>query len=142
MTPILFLHEELINQRYPPVGLLRPLYLSRYMKVGRRAPFLDRGVEEGDERLVRCGLLRLQSGCGCGFYSIFLSMDCSCSSPNSCNSVGLQPAEHARIYNVPAGPHDGRVVKLGSDMMVRGGRQAARIFCSLTFSRKKIMFGP
>jgi hypothetical protein len=40
-------------------------------------------------------LLRLQSGCGCGFYSIFLSMDCSCSSPNSCNSVGLQPAEHA-----------------------------------------------
>jgi hypothetical protein len=46
-------------------------------------------------RLVRCGLLRLQSGCGCGFYSIFLSMDCSCSSPNSCNSVGLQPAEHA-----------------------------------------------
>jgi hypothetical protein len=45
--------------------------------------------------LVRCGLLRLQSGCGCGFYSIFLSMDCSCSNPNSCNSVGLQPAEHA-----------------------------------------------
>jgi hypothetical protein len=48
------------------------------------------------EQLVRCGLLRLQSGCGCGFYSIFLSMDCSCSNPNSCNSVGLQPAEHAR----------------------------------------------
>ena len=46
-------------------------------------------------QLVRCGLLRLQSGCGCGFYSIFLSMDCSCSSPNSCNSVGLQPTEHA-----------------------------------------------
>jgi hypothetical protein len=41
-------------------------------------------------------LLRLQSGCGCGFYSIFLSMDCSCSNPNSCNSVGLQPAEHAQ----------------------------------------------
>jgi hypothetical protein len=40
-------------------------------------------------QLVRCGLLRLQSGCGCGFYSIFLSMDCSCSNPNSCNSVGL-----------------------------------------------------
>jgi hypothetical protein len=52
MTPILFLHEELINQRYPPVGLLRPLYLSRYMKVGRRAPFLDRGVEEGDEYIT------------------------------------------------------------------------------------------
>jgi hypothetical protein len=49
-------------------------------------------------RLVRCGLLRLQSGCGCGFYSIFLSMDCSCSSLNSYNSVGLQPAEHAHCY--------------------------------------------
>jgi hypothetical protein len=34
-------------------------------------------------------LLRLQSGCGCGFYSIFLSMDCSCSNPNSRNSVGV-----------------------------------------------------
>jgi hypothetical protein len=53
-------------------------------------------------RPVRCGLLRLQSGCGCGFYSIFLSMDCSCSSPNSCNSVGLQPAEHALALFVVA----------------------------------------
>jgi hypothetical protein len=51
-------------------------------------------------QLVRCGLLRLQSGCGCGFYSIFLSMDCSCSNPNSCNSVGLQPAEHARTLGL------------------------------------------
>jgi hypothetical protein len=47
------------------------------------------GLGRGDHQLVRCGLLRLQSGCGCGFYSIFLSMDCSCSNPNSCNSVGL-----------------------------------------------------
>jgi hypothetical protein len=58
-------------------------------------------------QLVRCGLLRLQSGCGCGFYSIFLFMDCSCSNPNSCNSVGLQPAEHAQCSST--GP------ELGSD---------------------------
>jgi hypothetical protein len=55
-------------------------------------------VHTSHNQLVRCGLLRLQSGCGCGFYSIFLSMDCSCSSPNSCNSVGLQPAEHAQLF--------------------------------------------
>jgi hypothetical protein len=62
-------------------------------------------------QLVRCGLLRLQSGCGYGFYSIFLSMDCSCSSPNSCNSVGLQPAEHARPRwtSVGLGPSRERV---------------------------------
>jgi hypothetical protein len=60
-----------------------------------RASSKERNFLNFDLGLVRCGLLRLQSGCGCGFYSIFLSMDCSCSSPNSCNSVGLQPAEHA-----------------------------------------------
>jgi hypothetical protein len=58
--------------------------MLRTLKLGLEFPTCGPTMQ-----LVRCGLLRLQSGCGCGFYSIFLSMDCSCSSPNSCNSVGL-----------------------------------------------------
>jgi hypothetical protein len=81
---------------------------SRESLAGRVQPYHDdselRSGEVRTERFLNPGdvcnpntacSLRLQSGCGCGFYSIFLSMDCSCSSPNSCNSVGLQPAEHA-----------------------------------------------
>jgi hypothetical protein len=85
--------------------------------------FSDIPVEINDDanilQLVRCGLLRLQSGCGCGFYSIFLSMDCSCSSPNSCNSVGLQPAEHAlNVYLFLIDTYSSTMSKLTDPPMV------------------------